>query len=107
MGQARKVIFGDIYNNMNIKYKVNSSSTEEKHYTGMHLVCIDWGGGYPMPGVKLGNAKDTPYKFSDIKDDIGLYTEAAFLKLWGEGLIKVYDETNTRLISSEYWNYKL
>ena len=113
--KSRSVCFGELYNSVSEYYSgkdpttrfIDYSTEEIQHYTGMYLVCIDWGRGYPMPGVKLGDAKDAPYEYSDMDKNIGLYTEVAFLKLWVEGRIKVYDENNIRLISSAYWNDKL
>ena len=97
MEEIKKVSFSQIYNNNFIVFNIHNGTSTIKHI-GIHLVCIDWGYGYPMPGIKLGNAKITPYKFSDIKDGFGLYTENEFIKLWEKGQIKVYDETGIQLV---------
>ena len=60
-------------------------------YTLINLVCIDWYGGYPMPGVKLGEARNRPYYTEKEINKDGLYTEAKFIDKWKNGEITIYD----------------
>ena len=98
---AKLVRFDDLYSDPSLIYIVKNIENQEnpiERFKSLVCVCIDWGSGYPMPGIKLGKARDSPfYKQEEINKN-GLYTEREFNKLWKQESIKVFNTDGVRYI---------
>ena len=95
----KRVRLDDLYNEPSLIYLVKNGEHMIERYQSLVCVSIDWGGGYPMPGIKLGKARDSPYYRQEEVNKKGLYTEHEFNKLWKCGSIKVLNSDMIEYIS--------